>query len=102
MSCTCPTCRLARKEITVNEYAWYLKGCIEIYESVLSELKCDGIHKNYYDAALYNRDVAKTYIEELRNHKDMKWDLAFEVPEKMVVSFEDLDKKEKEKNNEHV
>lgn len=27
--CGCPSCRMGRGELTPNEYAWYLKGCIE-------------------------------------------------------------------------
>ena len=28
-NCGCPGCRMGRGEITMNEYAWYLKGKIE-------------------------------------------------------------------------
>ena len=28
-NCTCPTCRHINGEISNEEYAWYLKGCIE-------------------------------------------------------------------------
>lgn len=34
INCTCPLCRHGRGELTDREYAWYLKGCIEILSSI--------------------------------------------------------------------
>lgn len=50
--CTCPLCRFARKELTVNEIAWYLKSCIEtLIGTILTEngfrFKYSNSHKEF-------------------------------------------------------
>lgn len=36
--CNCPCCRHGTGELTDREYAWYLKGCIEMAASIPKEL----------------------------------------------------------------
>jgi hypothetical protein len=36
--CNCPCCRHSDGELTDREYAWYLKGCIEMAASIPKEI----------------------------------------------------------------
>ena len=39
VNCNCPCCRHHRGELTDTEYAWYLKGCIEVASRIPKSLK---------------------------------------------------------------
>ena len=104
MSCTCPTCRFCRKEITANEYAWYLKGCIEIgrkFHNKIKEAKTLEELKEFQKDDRYNLDSEEFYLSDLKKRNDIRWDLAFETPEDFSFDVKKFLEKE-EKKDEHI
>lgn len=68
--CTCPGCRTFRGEISREEYAWYLKGCIETANNILREYYAqqNGISKSPFPwttVAKINLDDASVVLEEV-------------------------------------
>lgn len=68
--CTCPGCRAFRGEISHEEYAWYLKGCIETTNNILREYYAqkNGTSKSPFPwttVAKINLDDASVMLEEV-------------------------------------
>lgn len=68
--CTCPGCRAFRGEISREEYAWYIKGCIETANNILREYYAqqNGTSKSPFPwttVAKFNLDDAYIMLEEV-------------------------------------
>lgn len=89
--CNCPCCRHGAGELTDREYAWYLKGCIEMAASIPKELiekwKSEAATKTErdFEMDLWTEDSAnRIYLKELIAHMEERRehvDKAFLYPE---------------------
>jgi hypothetical protein len=95
INCTCPLCRHGRGELTDREYAWYLKGCIEILssipKSVLAFCERDDataeetrFEDNAYDELHGGSIVLKEMIEKMKK-AGIEVDPAFLHPEQFTL-----------------
>lgn len=94
-NCNCPCCRHHRGELSYREYAWYLKGCIEmaarIPQSIKDYCKSDKAtqQERNFELALWDDDAgARITLHELI--KEMKAvgleiDPAFLCPEQYTL-----------------
>lgn len=66
-NCTCPTCRHIKGDISNEEYAWYLKGCIETATRILKnyEMKDENPPISWKLAAQYELDNQVLSLQEL-------------------------------------
>lgn len=94
--CTCPFCRFARKELTVNEIAWYLKSSIEHQEhylNLIENAKSLDELKNavYYDKTDLEENIyILSVLKDDTKHNPTKWwDEAMDEPENFVFGRKD-------------
>lgn len=94
--CTCPFCRFARKELTVNEIAWYLKSCIEQQEhylNLIENAKSLDELKNavYYDKTDLEENIyiLSTLKDDTKRNPTKWWDKAMDEPENFVLEKKD-------------
>lgn len=87
--CSCPICRFARKEISFDAIAWYLKGSIEHqsrYLKLIQEAKTLDELKESVKMDSYDLDCNYDFLNDLKNNEKMNpekhWDPAFDQPEK--------------------
>lgn len=88
-NCRCPTCRHIKGEISNEEYAWYLKGCIETATRILKT--CDNKNENqaisWRTAAQYELDNQVLSLDQLVEVMDNP-DPALLHPEDYVLKTE--------------
>lgn len=106
--CNCPCCRHGAGELTDREYAWYLKGCIEMAASIPKELiekwksKTATKAERDFEMDLWTEDSAnRIYLKELIAHMEERRehvDKAFLYPEdhrypeeKRLYRFEEVE-----------
>lgn len=97
--CNCPCCRHGAGELTDREYAWYLKGCIEMAASIPKEIiekwKSESASKveSDFECDLWTEDSAnRIYLKELIAHMEHV-DPAFLHPEEHCFPEEKKDGK---------
>ncbi len=94
-TCTCPGCRHSRGELTDREYAWYLKGCIEVASRVpksVSDFCCRAdataeerrFDKDIDDESLGDSIMLKEIIEKMARDGEHV-DPAFLFPEQYTL-----------------
>lgn len=86
--CNCPICRFCRKELSVSEMAWYLKGSIEKqgkYLKLIKEAKSLEDLKESVRFDGYDYDGDCLLLEDLKCNKDKNpnnwWDSAMDNPQ---------------------
>jgi len=62
--CGCPTCRMARGEITPSEYAWYLKGKIEAFDGIIRSKKANNYGKEDYQYENLDQELRYKLMDE--------------------------------------
>ena len=83
--CNCPCCRHGAGELTDREYAWYLKGCIEMAASIPKEL----IEKWKSEAATEDE---RDFVADLREDDSASRIYLKELIASMEKRQEDVDK----------
>lgn len=93
--CRCPSCRHSRGEITDNEFAWYLKGQIEllhwISKSILAKIGMSVTGERAFDMAIDDARYNEAILRELIRHMEdtgASVDPAFREPEAFIYSKE--------------
>ena len=109
INCTCPLCRHKRGELTDREYAWYLKGCIEVAsrmpKSVSDFCRRDGatveerrFDDDMDDEVTNDHIILKEIVEDMRK-AGMPIDPAFLSPEHYTLPKNEV-KDENERRTE--